>query len=110
MKLRFTLLLCFVWTLFIQAQTLEKKLDKLFENRYLDEISGASILISKKGRVIYKRQIGQANIEHNIKVNPNTSFCIGSITKQFTAAAILILEERGTLSLGDYIGKYLPSF
>ena len=51
---------------------------------------------------------GFANLEWNIPDSPKTKFRLGSITKQFTAASILLLEERGKLSVNDLVKKYMP--
>ena len=70
-----------------------------------DRFSGA-ILVAKDGRPIYRRAFGQANRELKVPNTPETEFRLGSITKQFTAAAILQLAEQGKLSLDDPISKY----
>ncbi|HEX7945450.1 MAG TPA: serine hydrolase [Phenylobacterium sp.] len=70
-----------------------------------DRFSGA-ILVAKDGRPIYRRAFGQANREWKVANTPETEFRLGSITKQFTAAAILQLAEHGKLSLDDPISKY----
>jgi len=89
------------------AQNQSTLLDELFQSNYSNSGSGASILISKKGKIIYQNQRGYANVEYNIPIKEHTSFAIGSITKQFTAAAILLLEERGQLNLDDSLSKHL---
>lgn len=70
---------------------------------------GVSVAIVHNGRIIYKRGFGLCRIG-GPKVDINTRFDIGSLTKQFTAAAILQLKERGKLSLADRLSKYVPSF
>lgn len=91
------------------AQSLTEKLDQLFESAYNPRKSGAAILISKDGKTIYQNQIGLANVEYQIPISTKTKFHIGSITKQFTAASILLLEQDGKLAINDPISKYLPS-
>lgn len=71
--------------------------------------SGA-VLVAKKGKVIYQKAFGLANREWNIPNTVNTKFQIGSITKQFTAAAILQLEEQGKLKIEDKLSKYFPGY
>jgi CubicO group peptidase (beta-lactamase class C family) len=66
-----------------------------------------AVLIAKDGQVILQRGYGLANREGGIPIGPETVFDIGSITKQFTAAAILKLEERGQLHVRDPINRYL---
>ena len=67
-----------------------------------------SVLLAKSGTVILARGYGLANIELAVANKPATKFRLGSITKQFTAAAILQLREQGKLEVGDPISKYIP--
>ena len=67
-----------------------------------------AVLVARDGKVLLSRGYGQANLEWNIPNTPATRFRIGSVTKQFTAAAILLLEERGRLSVDDPVKKHLP--
>jgi CubicO group peptidase (beta-lactamase class C family) len=69
---------------------------------------GYSVLISQNGKVLYQKARGLANIELNVPMQPNHIFEIGSLTKQFTAVAILLLAQDGALSLEDNISKYIP--
>src|SRR5688572_19591256 len=65
-------------------------------------------LVAKDTEVLFDRSFGWANLEWDIANSPTTKFRIGSVTKQFTAAAILLLEERGKLTLEDRISKHVP--
>src|SRR5690349_20244864 len=67
-----------------------------------------SILVAKGGNVVVTKGYGLADIELNVPNTPNTKFRLGSITKQFTATAILQLQERGKLTVNDLISKYIP--
>lgn len=69
-----------------------------------------NILIAKKGKIIYQKSLGQANREWKIDNGPDTKFRIGSLTKQFTAAAILQLEEKDRLKTTDRLSKFFPDF
>jgi CubicO group peptidase (beta-lactamase class C family) len=71
---------------------------------------GAAVLVAQNGRVLFKKGYGLADVPHGIPITPRTQFCIGSITKQFIAAAILKLEEEGKLSVTDKLSKYFPDF
>jgi CubicO group peptidase (beta-lactamase class C family) len=73
-----------------------------------DQFSGA-ILLARNGGLLFSRGYGMANLELDVPCAPKTKFRLGSITKQFTAMAILILQERGKLAVTDPIKKYLPS-
>ena len=72
----------------------------------VDGFSG-SVLVSRGGETLFARGYGQASIELGVPNTPQTKFRIGSITKQFTAMAIVILAEQGKLKLDDPIGKYV---
>jgi CubicO group peptidase (beta-lactamase class C family) len=67
-----------------------------------------TVLAARGNEVLLSKGYGFANLEWNIPNSPTTKFRLGSITKQFTAAAILLLEERGKLTTGDPVKKYLP--
>jgi CubicO group peptidase (beta-lactamase class C family) len=71
----------------------------------VNHFSGA-VLVSKDGKTLFSKGYGLANIEHQVLNTPRTKFRLGSITKQFTAMAILILQERGKLKVEDPVGKY----
>jgi len=67
-----------------------------------------SVLVARDGRVLIDKGYGYADLEWNIPNDPDTVFRLGSVTKQFTAAAILLLEERGKLRTSDLVSAYLP--
>jgi CubicO group peptidase (beta-lactamase class C family) len=69
----------------------------------------ASIAIVTDGRIAYQQAYGKARLEPRVAATPEMRYSIGSISKQFTAAAILILAERGKLSLGDPVSRFFPS-
>jgi len=65
-----------------------------------------SVLVARDGKVVFRKGYGMANVELDVPNEPETRFRLGSITKQFTAAAILLLQERGKLNVTDPICKY----
>jgi CubicO group peptidase (beta-lactamase class C family) len=67
-----------------------------------------TVLVERDGKAILDKGYGSADLEWNIPNAPDTRFRLGSITKQFTAASILLLEERGKLKVEDPISKYMP--
>ncbi len=67
-----------------------------------------SVLVAKGNEVLLNKSYGSANLDWNIPNAANTKFRIGSLTKQFTAASVLLLEERGKLNVEDLVSKYLP--
>ena len=74
----------------------------------IQAFSGA-VLVARDGRVVLRRGVGLADREWNVSNTPDTKFRLGSLTKQFTAAAILQLAEQGRLSIDDPISKYYPA-
>jgi CubicO group peptidase (beta-lactamase class C family) len=68
-----------------------------------------TVLVAKGARAIFSKGYGSADLEWNVPNAPNTKFRLGSVTKQFTAASILLLEERGKLSVQDPVKKYAPN-
>jgi CubicO group peptidase (beta-lactamase class C family) len=71
-------------------------------------IPGAALAVIKDGRIVKTNAYGLANLEWQTPVTLDTSFEIGSVTKQFTAAAILVLAQEGRLSVDDVISRHLP--
>lgn len=67
-----------------------------------------SVLVAKGTQVLLSKGYGFANLEWDVPNSPATKFRLGSITKQFTAASILLLQERGKLNVEDPVGKYMP--
>ena len=71
-------------------------------------VPSASVAIVKGGKLVYTHAYGKARLEPSTLAAPEMRYSIGSISKQFTAAAILILQEQGKLSLDDAVGKFVP--
>ncbi|MCB9305238.1 MAG: serine hydrolase [Lewinellaceae bacterium] len=99
----------FVAGLHAQAN-LEAEFDKILENRFKPDQPGAAVLVAKNGKVIYLKAGGMADLERNVPLRPDHVFRIGSVTKQFTAVAILRLAEQGKLSLQDEITRFIPDY
>ena len=74
-----------------------------------ESTSGIAILVSREGKILIKTAGGMADIEKKVPANADTQFLIGSVTKQFTAMAVLRLAEQGKLSLQDPLEKYYPN-
>lgn len=98
-------------TLQVNAQeNITAKIDELLNaHTEINKFSG-SVLVSKKGNIIYEKGFGYANIEHKVKNTPETKFLLASITKQFTSMAIMILVNEGKLKLDGKISDYLPYY
>jgi CubicO group peptidase (beta-lactamase class C family) len=71
---------------------------------------GIAVLIARDGKVLLSSGFGMADLSHDVPVTPATKFRIGSVTKQFAAAAILKLQEEGKLSVSDKLTKFFPEF
>jgi CubicO group peptidase (beta-lactamase class C family) len=84
--------------------------DELFAKAYPAAEPGAAVLVAKDGKVLLRKGYGMASLELGVPIQPDMVFELGSITKQFTAAAILMLQEGGKLSVQDEITKYLPDY
>lgn len=102
-------------TVTLAAQPLNlKKLpadyDKVLSEQFKPGETGCAVLVARDGQVIYRKAFGMADLELNVPMRPEMVFRIGSITKQFTAIAILQLMEQGKLSLQDQITKYIPDY
>lgn len=85
-----------------------KKLDALFAYWNRNTGPGVSIEVSRNGQTIYANHWGMADLEHRVAIDSSSIFEAGSVSKQFTAAAVLLLEEQGKLSQQDDIRKYFP--
>jgi CubicO group peptidase (beta-lactamase class C family) len=85
-----------------------QKIDSLFSTWNKPNHPGGSVLVSKDGNIIFSKSYGLANIVYNTPNTNNTLFNIGSISKQFTAMGIVLLEEQNKLSFDDNIKKYIP--
>src|SRR5436305_1511209 len=94
--------------LFAQTETQQKRLDSIMQLAHARGIFNGNVLIAQNGKVIYERSLGYVD---GSKTKPLTSaykFDIGSVSKEFNGAAILLLKQRGLLSLDDPISKFLP--
>ncbi len=97
-------------TSILVAQNLESKIDALVSKQFSSNDSGISILVAKDGTAIYQKAFGLSNITEEKPMTTKHVFEIGSITKQFTAIGILMLEEQGKLKVTDTITKYIPDY
>ena len=76
---------------------------------YQGEVPGASVLVLRQGRAVFRRAYGLADLERHVRASPATNYRLASMTKQFTAAAILMLAAEHRLSLDDPVRRWLPS-
>lgn len=74
------------------------------------EIAGAVTLVARRGEIVHLAAVGHADIEHDLPMHKDSIFAIASMTKPFTATAVMILQDEGRLSVDDPVSKYLPRF
>jgi CubicO group peptidase (beta-lactamase class C family) len=87
------------------------KADSLFSSIYhADNEPGAAVLVMKGDSIIFEKCYGIADMQTKTAITPQTNFCIASVSKQFSAVAILQLAERGLLSLNDSLKKFFPEY
>src|SRR5882724_6779161 len=87
-----------------------QKADALLSGLIETNDPGLAVLVAQNGKILFEKSYGLADREHHVPVIPQTTFRIGSIGKQFTASAILKLQEEGKLSINDKLSKYTPDF
>ena len=101
--------LLFFMTFLAQAENPEKTIDALLQ-KFSGNVPGATVMVIKDGAPVFAKAYGLANLEMKIPCTTNTNFRLASVTKQFTAMSIMILAERGKLSLADKLSKFFPEF
>src|SRR2546429_7559228 len=84
------------------------RMEQVVQSFVKDKQFMGAVLVARENEVLLDKGYGFANLEWNIPDSPKTKFRLGSITKQFTAASILLLEERGKLKVDDPVKKYMP--
>src|ERR1700693_5210764 len=92
----------------LSAPTDAARLDQVVQTYTGDGRFMGTVLVGRGDAPPFSKGYGSANLEGNIPNAPSTKFRLGSITKQFTAASILLLEERGKLKVEDSVKKYMP--
>jgi CubicO group peptidase (beta-lactamase class C family) len=94
------------------AQTLPPditaQVDKVFEKWNRTDSPGCALGVYKDGQIVYKHGYGMANLNDDVTITPETVFHVASMSKQFTAASILLLQQQGKLSIDDDVHKYIP--
>ncbi len=85
-----------------------QRLDSVYSAHYDRNEFNGNVLVAEKGKVIFQKSYGIANIETNEKLNIETSFELASVSKQFTAMGIVQLQKDGKLSYNDLVSKYVP--
>jgi len=94
----------------LSDENLSAAVNEMLEKTYKPDEPGAAVIVVREGKVILRKGYGKADMELGVPIAPDMVFRLGSITKQFTAVAILMLVEHGKLSLDDDITKFLPDY
>jgi len=105
------IIICVVFSVTGLAQQQEiRQIDSVMQTAYKRGIFNGNILVEWKGQIIYEKSFGFADGSKTVPLNIELKFDIGSISKEFNGAAILLLNERGMLSLDDNLAKYFPEY
>src|SRR5687767_3002095 len=92
----------------VQDASVHARVDEIFKAYSRRDSPGCAVGVYRDGAVIYKNAYGMANLDHDVPLTARSVFHVASVSKQFTAAAILLLAKEGKLSLDDNIRKHLP--
>ena len=84
------------------------RVDEIFKAHARPDAPGCAVGVSRDGRTVLSKAYGMADLEHDVPNRPDTIFEAGSVSKQFTAAAVLLLAQDGKISLDDPVRKYIP--
>jgi CubicO group peptidase (beta-lactamase class C family) len=103
-----TLLACVACATQGQRMNVAPSIDSLMQ-AYQGEVPGASVLVMLDGKAVVRKSYGLADLEARRAATPATNYRLASVTKQFTAAAILLLAEDGRLDLDDHVRRWLPT-
>jgi CubicO group peptidase (beta-lactamase class C family) len=94
----------------IAQSPLEQRIDAALAPMFKPNWPGATVIVTRDGKPVFRKAYGLANLPESTPMQPDMQLRVGSVTKQFTAVAILMLAEQGKLSLKDDIRKHLPDF
>ena len=97
-----------VVTVFAETSIDTSRIDMLFHDYDSTHTPGVSVAVMKDGEVVYNKAFGMASLELGVPVDNGTVFRIGSVSKQFTAACIILLARDGALGLDDPLTEYVP--
>lgn len=93
------------------AQSLDQAIMDLIRTEIGDDLGpGGVFMVAQHGKPVFQKAFGKANMELDVPINTTNVFQIGSMTKQFTAVAILILEHDGKLNINDPLSTYIPNY
>lgn len=93
----------------LQNPLLASQVDKLLTAQVQSQLFSGSVLIAENGQIIFNKGYSMADWDSQVPNKPQTKFYIGSLTKEFTATAIMLLQERGKLHVRDALCSYIPN-
>jgi len=96
------------WAAICGAQTAAERMQQVVQPYADAQVFMGSVLVAQNGKVLFSKSYGWADMEWNIPNSPTAKFQLASVTKQFTAASIFLLQDRGKLKTDDLVKKYLP--
>ena len=108
-----TFFLCYSFLVlsgFAEEASFEAEATRRLSEVTAGDTSGMAVLVARDGKIVFQQGFGFADIANKTPISPETKFRIGSVSKQFTAAAVLRLAEQGKLSLDDKLSKHFPDF
>ena len=108
MRTLIVLFLCISTASILRTDPTTEKVDKLFTPFDKSGSPGCSVGVIRNGSFVYKKSFGYASLELGVPLTPGSVFYMGSVSKQFTAASVVLAAEQGYLSLDDDVRKYLP--
>lgn len=85
-------------------------IDAMFAEIVKGDSPGAAVLVAQDGQVLFESGYGFASLEHRVRITPRVKFRIGSVSKQFTGAAILLLQQAGKLNVTNTLADFMPDF
>jgi len=91
-----------------QTPSTATRMEQIIQDSVSRKVFMGTVLVARGDEMLIDKGYGFANLELDVPVTPSTKFRLGSVTKQFTAAAIMLLQERGKLSVNDLVKKYMP--
>lgn len=89
---------------------IKQKLHDYFQQLYIEKIFSGTVIVAQQGHILLEDGFGMADYDTGEKNKPKTAYCIGSMSKAFTAMSIMILEEKGLLSIYDTIDQFIPNY
>src|SRR5882762_6698429 len=90
------------------ADTSQQKVDQIFSAYSKPNSPGCAVGVIQDGNFVYRKGYGRGSLEHGVPLSSQSVFYMGSVSKQFTAASVVLAAEQGFLSLDDNVGKYIP--